>query len=375
MASAANDQFGYDRYRILFERSEDPMWVIRDDHFVVANEAAVSCLGYGSVDEVVQAHPSLFSPLFQSDGESSKRKAGRMMSIAMDQGYHRFEWDHQRKNGEVFPVEVTLTKMPFDKEEALFCIWRDITEHKTTLKQLENAKAIAERADATKSEFLANMSHELRTPLNAIIGFSELILCGVTGPNNSKTDEYVRSITAAGQNLLGLIDQILEASRLEAVVNDSQLAQSDVYGTLRDCVELISDEANQRGVTITLRCQSYLPTVNVNPKHLSQILFNLLSNAVKYNKPEGTIDCEVEVVSKEKLQITISDTGTGIASEDIDRVFAAFERGVGAYQAKEVGAGLGLTLAKKLTEMNCGEMTIESAKNVGTKISVSFSTN
>lgn len=119
-----------EKYRRLFEQSDDPMWLIIREHFVMANSAACRVLGYGHVDELLNTRPEDLSPPVQGDGQASADKAVQMMRTAHEKGYHRFEWLHRRRNGEVFPVEVTLTKVPVEKEQALFVVWRDITERK-----------------------------------------------------------------------------------------------------------------------------------------------------------------------------------------------------------------------------------------------------
>ena len=119
-----------EKYRVMFEFSEDPMWLIVENRFEVANQAAARVLGYDSVAALTNTHPAKLSPEFQPDGKSSFEAANMKMATAYEQGYHRFEWTHQRKNGEDFSVEVTLTRIPYARGDALYCVWRDITERK-----------------------------------------------------------------------------------------------------------------------------------------------------------------------------------------------------------------------------------------------------
>ena len=127
-----------DKYRRLFELSEDPMWLIIGREFVMANQAASRMLGYETVAEMLNSHPSQMSPELQPDGRASSEKADEMMDAAYATGYQRFEWIHKKTDGSVFPVEVSLTKVPYEGEQALFCIWRDITEVKSVQKALED---------------------------------------------------------------------------------------------------------------------------------------------------------------------------------------------------------------------------------------------
>ena len=127
-------------YRHLFEMSEDPMWMILDNKFVVANQSAAKTLGYDTIEEVVNISPSQVSPKYQPDGCSSNKKALEMISIAFKNNYHRFDWMHVDKNGKKFPVEVSLTRVPFSGREALFCIWRDISIRKTAEEMLQKSE-------------------------------------------------------------------------------------------------------------------------------------------------------------------------------------------------------------------------------------------
>ena len=130
-----------EKYRRLFELSEDPMWLIVGSHFLMANQAAANILGYGSVEALTRLHPSALSPETQADGQASRDKAERMMSIAYREGYHRFEWTHRKQDGSLFPVEVSLTKIPYEGGDALFCIWRDTTEINAAYRSLEDKTA------------------------------------------------------------------------------------------------------------------------------------------------------------------------------------------------------------------------------------------
>ncbi|MDX8398660.1 MAG: EAL domain-containing protein [Gallionellaceae bacterium] len=135
-----------EKYRCLFDYSEDPMWLILDDHFVMTNRASAQLLGYETASALTDIHPSELSPEFQSDGQRSYDKANTMMSAAYREGYHRFEWLHKKKDDEVFPVEVSLTRIPYEGREALFCIWRDISERKQAEENLAKLSLAVEQS-------------------------------------------------------------------------------------------------------------------------------------------------------------------------------------------------------------------------------------
>jgi len=131
-----------EKYRLLFEKSEDPMWVLNDNAFILANESAADTLGYASAEELKEMHPSIISPPLQPDDEPSFEKANRMIRKAFDSGYYRFEWDHLRKNGEIIPMEISLTRIPFEDQYALYCVGRDITERKQAEAMLKEREVL-----------------------------------------------------------------------------------------------------------------------------------------------------------------------------------------------------------------------------------------
>ncbi len=222
-----------EKYRLLFETSEDPMWVIIDKNFELCNEAAVKILGYASREELQNTHPSQLSPPEQMDDRPSFEKAEEMMNLALKKGHHRFEWIHRRKNGEDFPVEVTLTRIPFAGEDAIYCVWRDITERKHAEDEAITARNAAMAANQAKSDFLSNMSHELRTPLNAIIGFSEIIKS--SKEFQPEFHDYIARIGESGHHLLEIINDILDLSRIEAGKMEAQKLVINLRHLIQRC--------------------------------------------------------------------------------------------------------------------------------------------
>ena len=256
---------------------------------------------------------------------------------------------------------------------AIVTIVTDITEMKAREEALLSAKNMAEVANRSKGEFLANMSHELRTPLNAIIGFSEIMERGTFGPLGSERyTGYVRDIMHSSRHLLAIINDILEAAKMEAGKLDLDEEEIDVADEVESTVHLLAEQAKQAQLTIAVETAEALPRLFADPRRLRQILLNLLSNAIKFTPPDGRVTVRLGLAPSGGIALTVADTGIGIAPEDMPKVLAPFGQVEGSLNRRHDGTGLGLPLTKALTELHGGEFAIDSARGKGTRITVSF---
>jgi signal transduction histidine kinase len=221
-----------------------------------------------------------------------------------------------------------------------------------------------EAASRHKSEFLANMSHELRTPLNAVIGFSEVLQERMFGDLNDKQAEYVRDIHASGLHLLSLINDILDLSKIEAGKVDLEPSEFDLPNTIEGTLTLVRERAARHGLEIGLSLDRQLGTVVADERKVRQILLNLLSNAVKFTPDGGHIEVRGGLVDG-TAQISVSDTGVGIAAEDHEAIFEEFRQVGGDHLRKREGTGLGLTLARKFVELHGGRIWVDSTLGKG----------
>jgi len=359
-----------DKYRQLFERSEDAMMLVTENKFELVNAAAARVFKYSSPAEMEQVHPSRVSPEYQPCGMTSFEKAENMMRIAMEQGYNRFEWIHQKKDGSPFPVEVTLTRVPYEGQTALYAICRDITSTKADQEALRQARDTAERANAAKSNFLANMSHELRTPLNAVIGMSEVMKEQVFGPlGNPKYNGYAEDIFRSGTFLLNLINDILDLSAIDAdelTLDKQSLVTSDV---IEDCMAMVRPQARKRQIKLKHQISEHTQTLFADPRALRQILINLLTNALKFSKPESKVEIIADSTKDESI-LTVLDSGPGIPVEKLATITNRFDRGLVNPTDAIEGTGLGLSIVKSLVELHGGTLHIDSEENEGTAVSV-----
>jgi signal transduction histidine kinase len=239
--------------------------------------------------------------------------------------------------------------------------------------QLRTALAAASEANKAKSAFLATMSHELRTPLNAIIGFSDLMLTQTMGPLGSpRYREYVGDIHRSGLQLLNLIDDLLDLSRIDA--GKAHLVEESVSlrHVITEACRMVAHQAKQSHVNVLTEVPSDLPLVLGDKRCIMQIILNLLSNAIKFTHADGTVSILVEQKAGELL-LKVSDTGIGIAAEDLPKVLERFGQVDSMLSRKHKGTGIGLSLVKELIELHGGSINIESKVDVGTIVTVAFS--
>jgi signal transduction histidine kinase/putative methionine-R-sulfoxide reductase with GAF domain len=237
---------------------------------------------------------------------------------------------------------------------------------------IQNARLFREIADKSrqlevasqhKSEFLANMSHELRTPLNAIIGFSEVLGERMFGELNEKQDEYLKDIYASGQHLLSLINDILDLSKIEAGRMELEVSEFHLPTALDNALTLVRERAGRRGIALGMTVDERLGLIRADERKIRQVVLNLLSNAIKFTPEGGRIEVRAAPVDG-SVEISVTDTGVGIAPEDQEAIFEEFKQ-VGTAAKKVEGTGLGLALSRKFIELHGGRIWVKSEVGVG----------
>ena len=238
-------------------------------------------------------------------------------------------------------------------------------------REIEDKSKQIEAANRHKSEFLANMSHELRTPLNAIIGFSEVLGERLFGELNEKQAEYTEDILSSGRHLLSLINEILDLSKVEAGRMELELATFDLPLAIDNARTFVRERATKHGINLDVTVDERLGDFVGDERKIKQILLNLLSNAVKFTPEGGRIGIKARQVDG-SVEISVSDTGIGIAPEDQPKIFEEFRQVGSDYVHKVEGTGLGLTLAKKFVELHGGKIWVESEVGKGSTFSFSL---
>jgi len=265
-------------------------------------------------------------------------------------------------------ILLVLRRLDRDEPPRLIALALDATLQHAREESLEAARAEAEAQNAGKSRFLANMSHELRTPLNAVIGFSDIMRQRLFGPVPDRYADYAQSIHAAGGHLLDLINDVLDVSRIEAARYDLSIERFDVREVVSAAIALVRVQADDKGVDLAAVLPPDALTVAADRRALKQITLNLLSNAVKFTPSGGAVTVSVEALASD-LELTVADTGVGVAPEDLARIGRPFEQAGGAEQRAQ-GTGLGLSLVRSLAELHQGAMSIDSTPGEGTAVTI-----
>jgi two-component system, NtrC family, sensor kinase len=241
-------------------------------------------------------------------------------------------------------------------------------------REIEEKSRQIEAANRHKSEFLANMSHELRTPLNAIIGFSEVLGERMFGELNEKQAEYTEDILSSGRHLLSLINEILDLSKVEAGRMELEVATFDLPLAIDNARTFVRERASKHGINLDVTVDERLGDFTGDERKIKQILLNLLSNAVKFTPEGGRIGIDASQTDG-AVEISVSDTGIGIAPEDQAKIFEEFRQVGGDYAHKKEGTGLGLTLAKKFVELHGGKIWVESEVGKGSTFTFTLPLN
>jgi signal transduction histidine kinase len=257
-----------------------------------------------------------------------------------------------RKAPGAFPAEVVDVLKTFATQSAL------AIQNARLFREIADKSQQLEAASRHKSEFLANMSHELRTPLNAIIGFSEVLAEKMFGEVNAKQAEYLQDILESGRHLLSLINDILDLSKIEAGHMELEPADFDLPSAIDNALILVRERASRRGITLGSTIDERLAMIRGDERKVKQVLLNLLSNALKFTPEGGRIDVGGRL-DGEVAEVSVTDTGIGIAPADQEAVFEEF-RQVGAAERKAEGTGLGLALSRKFVELHGGRIWVQS---------------
>ncbi|KYK48199.1 PAS domain-containing sensor histidine kinase [Bradyrhizobium liaoningense] len=330
-------------------------------------------LGHGLFDRVhVADRPAYLTALSDAarGDVASVEFRLRREPVGSERGEVDFIWVEMRCR----PLDLDLGRQDTDRdttrEAEVVAVMRDVTDRKLFEQALDQARSAAETADAAKTRFLATMSHELRTPLNAIIGFSEMIAQEqslMLGAAQRK--EYAQLINDSGQHLLSVVNGILDMSKMESGNFEIASEPFAPRASLLHCCNLLALKARENGIDLITDAPQDLPVMTGDPRAFKQIVLNLVANAIKFTERGGQV-CVSAAVSGSQLTLRVSDTGVGIAPDDLKRIGAPFFQAGRTYQRRHEGTGLGLSIVKSLVALHLGELTVQSRLGEGTAVTV-----
>lgn len=292
------------------------------------------------------------------------RSVGEALLQLVDIGALTVEGAHEVTTSDERVLEIRHNAAP-QGMHVLVCL--DITERKAAEAELVRSKEEADSANRSKSAFLANVSHELRTPLNAIIGFSEIMLQELHGPlGDDKYRVYIDDVFHSGEHLLGIINNILDLSKIEAGMTELHEAAVDLELLVSFCLRQTAPQADEKGVHVQSRIAPHLHAALGDERALRQALINLLSNAVKFTPADGNVTLTIDTVEDGQLEFCVRDTGIGIAADDIEKCLSPFGQADSALSRQYEGTGLGLPLVRWYAQLHGGSFDLESEPGVGT---------
>jgi len=354
---------------IVFQASPDPisLTTMADGRYIDVNDSFLRALGWTRSDVIGRTSADIGfwkDPTFRARMLESLKRDGCVRGVPSQV---------RSPSGEVRDFIYSVEVIHFEDEDLLLGIGRDVTEMKRSADELRRHMEAAEDASRAKSQFLANMSHELRTPLNAILGFSEVIGGEMFGPvGHSRYRDYARDIYGSGRLLLGIIDDLLDLSRLEHGKLDIRAEAVEAAEIVEACTRLVDGKAREARVRVIAELPAAPVRLEADAQRLKQVLLNLLTNAVKYTPEGGRVTIGVSARQDGEVEFDVADTGIGMTPQEIEIALQPFGQVENAMTRHQQGTGLGLPLAKGLVELHGGKLTIQSTPKVGTRVAVTL---
>ncbi len=353
-------------FRSIFTNAAIGIDVVDEEgNFIQVNEALSQMLGYSPKE---LCGMNIFQVTYQDDLGISQTPLVDLFSGK--QPNYRLEKRYVRKDGEIFWADLSVTPYydVINQRNLAIGTIIDISESKLLQKELEHSKEEAIKANKAKSEFLANMSHEIRTPLNAVIGFTELLESIVEDPRQIN---YLESIKSGGKNLLLLINDILDLSKIEAGKMEFKYEPVNPYSLISEIRQIFSLKIKEKDLDFIVEVDDEIPeSLILDEVRVRQVIFNLIGNAIKFTE-SGHVKFSVKKIftpedtSRINLTFSVDDTGIGIPEDQHVRIFDAFQQQSGQSTRKYGGTGLGLTISKRLVEMMGGDIQLASTLGVG----------
>lgn len=365
------------RLAAIIESSDDAIISTTLDGIVDSwNWGAEKLYGY-SAAEIVGQPTFILLP-----GDRLHEEAEIIQRLQQGDRVEHYETVRRHKEGRLIDISLTVSPLKDAAGEiiGLSKIARDITRRKQAEAQLQVsnerislANAELARASRLKDEFLAGMSHELRTPLNAILGLSEALLEEIFGELTEEQRDHLRTIEQSGQHLLELINDILDLSKVESGKMELEVKPVNIHELCSSSLNFIKQQAHHKRIKLDCRIDEELTEAELDQRRIRQVLVNLLSNAVKFTPDGGSVQLQVRADAfRETIEFSITDTGIGIAPDNIGKLFQPFVQLDSSLSRRYAGSGLGLVLARRIAELHGGSITLESQEGKGSRFTVTL---
>jgi PAS domain S-box-containing protein len=353
----------------------------RDSRIELFNRGAEHVFGYSAAEVIGRPIEILLPERFRTRllPQDGRRTAGKLWVAEFDTQLNT-EMFGLRRDGTEFPAEASVFQLATDDELAFALILRDVTDRKRQERDLRHAKETAELANRAKSEFLANMSHELRTPLNAIIGFSQIINSRMFGADIDRYVDYAHDIHNSGKDLLKIINDILDLSKIEAGQMNLSDQAVDLDRVITGCIKVVAERAQRGRITIERNLPEFMPRLWADELRVKQMVNNLLTNAVKFTEPGGRVVISVRPSYtpngvQDGVDIVVRDTGIGMDPSEIPIALSPFGQVDQGLARRHEGTGLGLPLVRRMIELHQGQLSLSSARGKGTTATLHFPAN
>ena len=364
------------KHNILETAAEGIASTDKNGKIMIVNSAIEQIFGY-SKDELSAQHLSLLFPHFDNDTDAD---AFMEVLYARKHADAPIELMGHKKNGELFPCELSLGRVELGETQIYTSVIRNVTERKQAeealrvrTEQLSHANARLDRASKMKDDFLASISHELRTPLNTILGMSEAFLEGVYGPPNEAQKESLQYIEESGRHLLALINDILDLSKISAGKVELEYEKVDLFDLCQSCMRIIRKGATNKSLQVNFTDEGVTAPLWADARRLKQVLINLLSNATKFTPKGGRIGLRVKMTpDQQQVTFTVWDEGIGISKENQTRIFQPFIQIDSKLSRQYEGTGLGLSLVQHMVKLHNGTLSVESQIGQGSQFHITL---